>query len=184
MWLNSKNVNFVINFQHIVWKQWIVFVINHPRTYITTLPGCVFPVGFGKVIYLWFLFLFSSILNMVYIQESREMAMIKSNGIFFLLSSILAWNHISCPFFSDSPHFFQTSFCLLMCGLGVWPLVWVSSISCGNAFPPLVLSCLPYKICRPLACSSYSGCASPRVSRSVSQNILCWILILKVHPWG
>jgi len=67
MWLNSKNVNFVINFQHIVWKQWIVSVINHPSTFCYKSPNhwsawiCL-PSWFWKN-YFWFLFPFSSSLN-------------------------------------------------------------------------------------------------------------------------
>lgn len=31
MWPDSKNVNFIINFQHIVWQQWIVFCCKSPK---------------------------------------------------------------------------------------------------------------------------------------------------------
>lgn len=115
----------------------------------------------------------------------------KREWYFFLLSSILALNHaVFCHFFfTGSPDFFQTSFGLLMCGLGGWPLVRAFIIfSCERTFPFLLPS-LKCKICLHSfgspAFQTGCGCippASQTVFHNVSQTTLCWILILKVSP--
>ena len=150
MWLNSKNVNFVINFQHIVWKQWIVSVINHPSTFvinhpITEVPGFVFPVGFGKIIFdCCFLSLQVSI--MVPIQESTEIAVIKSSDIFFfLLSSILALNHVFFCYFFHKFSWVSSDF---LFSIDVWPWCMALGLSftiwSRNEFSPSF--CHPYYI--------------------------------------
>lgn len=104
----------------------------------------------------------------------------KIKWYFFPLSSILALNHISCHFFQ----FLLISFTLPLSAvmwLGVWSLVWISSFS--------LVSELPHSLCHPCCINmpplifSVSGCASPRVSSGVSQNILCYTVSLKAHPW-
>lgn len=85
-------------------------------------------------------------------------------------------------FFTVSPHFFHTSFCLLFCGSGLVMAFGLSFIifSCEWVSP----LCHPYYINVPPPICLLRLCASPRVSSSVSQNIFCYIVSLKVHPWG
>lgn len=110
--------------------------------------------------------------------------------ILFLLSYILALNHTLSLFFTGYPDFFQTFFCLLMRGLGVWPLVWAFIIFSYECMFPFLLPSLLYKICHHLfgsPCFSDSGCGcylpeSQIVFHSVSQSVLCLTLILTVLP--
>lgn len=80
--------------------------------------------------------------------------------------------HLLSFFFTGSPDFFQTSFGLLMCGLGGWPLVGAFIIfSCECTFPFLLPS-LKCKICLHSFGSppfqTGCGCITPSVSNSVS----------------
>lgn len=117
----------------------------------------------------------------------------KREWYFFLLSSILALNHtVFCHFFFYRFSWFppQTSFGLLMCGLGGWLWLGLSSFSHVNVlshsfchswnvkYASTHLAPLLFR----LAVAAYLP-ASQTVFHNASQTTLWWILILKVPPW-